>query len=47
MAPAGMKATAATGQQGFVVALGMNSVVAVAAQGDKFKQEFMAPMLIA
>ena len=47
MAPAGLKATAATGHQSFVVALGMNAVVTVTTQGDKFKQEFMAPMLIA
>lgn len=47
MAPASVKATAASGHQGFVVAFRMNAIVAVAAQGNKFKQEFMSPMLIA
>ena len=47
MAQAGVKVTAATLEHEFMDALGMNAVVAVAAQGNKFKQEFVAPMLVA
>ena len=42
-----MKAVLASLNQGFVVAPRMDAVVAVAAEGDKFKQELVFPMVIA